>query len=76
MLRKHSPKFYTIDSGSVLDNVKKLANELKIENKIFYGQRPLEDMPGLYKIADTMLVTLKDKPYANITTPGKVRSYM
>lgn len=33
-------------------------------------------MPKLYKIADTMLVTLEDKPYANMTIPGKVQSYM
>lgn len=33
-------------------------------------------MPELYKIADTMLVTLEDKPYANMTIPGKVQSYM
>lgn len=33
-------------------------------------------MPGLYKIADAMLVILEDKPYANMTMPGKVQSYM
>ena len=33
-------------------------------------------MPSLYKIADVMLVTLEDKPYANMTIPGKVQSYM
>ncbi|MDY4849370.1 MAG: glycosyltransferase, partial [Bacilli bacterium] len=33
-------------------------------------------MPKLYKIADAMLVTLEDKPYANMTIPGKVQSYM
>lgn len=63
-------------SGSELENVKKLASELKTDNVIFYGQRPLEDMPELYKIADAMLVTLEDKPYANMTIPGKVQSYM
>lgn len=29
------------------------------DNVIFYGQKPLEEMPGLYKIADAMLVTLE-----------------
>lgn len=69
-------KFHIVGSGSELDNVKKLANELKTDNVIFYGQKPLEEMPGLYKIADAMLVTLEDKPYANMTIPGKVQSYM
>lgn len=69
-------KFHIVGSGSELDNVKKLAAELKTDNVIFYGQRPLEDMPKLYRIADAMLVTLEDKPYANMTIPGKVQSYM
>lgn len=77
-LLKDNPrfKFHIVGSGSELDNVKKLAIELKTDNVVFYGQRPLEDMPGLYKIADLMLVTLEDKPYANMTIPGKVQSYM
>ena len=69
-------KFHIVGSGSELENIKKLAVELKTDNVIFYGQRSLEDMPGLYKIADVMLVTLEDKSYANMTIPGKVQSYM
>lgn len=69
-------KFHIVGSGSELEDIKKLATELKTDNVVFYGQRPLEDMPRLYKIADLMLVTLEDKPYANMTIPGKVQSYM
>ena len=69
-------KFHIVGSGSELDNIKKLAEDLETSNVIFYGQRPLEDMPELYKIADAMMVTLEDKPYANMTIPGKVQSYM
>lgn len=69
-------KFHIVGSGSELANIKKMSEELKIDNVIFYGQRPLEDMPTLYKSADAMLVTLEDKEYANITIPGKVQSYM
>ncbi len=77
-LLKDNPKykFHIVGSGSELDNVKKLADELKTDNVIFYGQRPLSEMPELYKVADAMLVTLEDKPYANMTIPGKVQSYM
>ena len=77
-LLKDNPgfKFHIVGSGSELENIKKLATELNTDNVVFYGQRPLEDMPGLYKIADLMLVTLEDKPYANMTIPGKVQSYM
>ena len=69
-------KFHIIGSGSELDNIKKLAEELKATNVVFYGQRKLEEMPNLYKTADAMLVTLEDKSYANMTVPGKVQSYM
>ena len=69
-------RFHIVGSGSELENIKKLATDLKTDNVIFYGQRPLEDMPRLYKIADAMLVALEDKPYANMTIPGKVQSYM
>lgn len=76
VLRKHSPKIHIVGSGFELDNVKKLARELKTDNVVFYGQRPLEEMPRLYKIADVMLIVLEDKPYVNMTIPGKVQSCM
>lgn len=77
-LLKDDPKFrfYIVGSGSELDNAKKLASSSETNNVIFYGQKPLDEMPDLYKIADAMLVTLEDKPYANMTIPGKVQSYM
>lgn len=69
-------KFHIVGSGSELDNARKLASSLGTNNVIFYGQKPLDEMPDLYKIADAMLVILEDKPYANMTIPGKVQSYM
>ena len=69
-------KFHIVGDGSELNNIKKLANEYKLDNVIFYGQRPLLDMPNFYNLADIMVVSLEDKPYANITLPGKVQSYM
>ena len=77
-LLKDNPKykFHIVGSGSELDNMKALSKELGTNNVIFYGQKPLSEMPELYKVADVMLVTLEDKPYANMTIPGKVQSYM
>ena len=77
-LLKNDPrfKFHIVGSGSELESIKKLAKELKTDNIIFYGQKPLSEMPELYKLADAMLATLEDKPYANMTIPGKVQSYM
>lgn len=68
--------FHIIGDGSELDNCKKLVKEFKLTNVKFYGNRPLSEMPELYSLADVVLVTLEDKPYANMTIPGKVQSYM
>lgn len=77
-LIKDNPKyrFHIVGSGSELENAKRLSKELDTSNVMFYGNKPLEEMPDLYKLADIMLVTLEDKPYANMTIPGKVQSYM
>lgn len=69
-------KFHIVGAGSELENVKKLAEELQTNNVIFYGNKPLEEMPRMYSLADAMLVTLEDQPYANRTIPGKIQSYM
>ena len=68
--------FCIVGAGSELENCKKLAEELGTTNVIFYGNKPLSEMPEMYTLADVMLVTLEDKPYANMTIPGKVQSYM
>ena len=68
--------FHIAGSGSELDNIKSLVNNLGLSNVIFYGQQPLSNMPNLYSKADVMLVTLEDKEYANKTIPGKIQSYM
>ena len=75
---KDDPRFmfHIVGAGSELDNCKKLAEELGVTNVKFYGNRPLSEMPEMYALADVMLVTLEDKPYANMTIPGKVQSYM
>lgn len=69
-------KFHIVGSGSEYDNVVTLAKELKADNVIFYGHKPVEDMPKLYQMAHVMLVTLENQPYANFTIPGKVQSYI
>ena len=69
-------KFHIVGSGSELEKVKSLAREYNLPNVIFYNQKPLEEMPNLYRTADAMLVTLENKPYANMTVPGKIQSYM
>ncbi len=73
-LRDEKVRFHIVGDGSELSNVKKKAEGL--DNVIFYGRKPMEDMPKYYEMADAMLVTLTDNPVISLTLPGKVQSYM
>ncbi|WP_053368319.1 glycosyltransferase family 4 protein [Bacillus sp. FJAT-27245] len=69
-------KFHIVGDGSRLEECKDLAKKLNLENIIFYGRRPLSEMPYFYGLADAMLVTLKNNKFISYTLPGKVQSYM
>lgn len=74
LLKTYPIKFHIVGDGSNLEYCKNLAQGLK--NVIFYGQRPLEEMPRFYKKADAMLVSLTDDELISYTLPGKVQTYM
>ena len=68
--------WHIVGDGSELENSKRLVTELGIENVVFHGRKPLEDMPFYYAMADAMLVTLTSDPFISLTLPGKVQTYM
>ena len=76
MLVKDDPtiKIHIVGDGRDLENCKKEAEGLG--NVIFYGRRPVEEMPKFYEMADAMLVTLAKDDLVSKTLPGKVQSYM
>ena len=67
-------RWHVVGDGSELNRMKALANGLN--NVVFHGRKPLEDMPGFYRMADAMLVTMKKEPIIAYTLPGKVQTYM
>ena len=69
-------RWHIIGDGSELENTRALAEELGLENVIFHGRKPLEEMPRYYAMADAMLVTLMTDPFISLTLPGKVQTYM
>lgn len=69
-------RFNIVGDGSSLEDCKKLSDTLQLKNVIFYGRKPLEEMPQFYKEADAMLVTLSDDELISRTLPGKVQTYM
>lgn len=70
-------RWHIVGGGASLEECKALADTLHLADAVvFYGQRPLEEMPSFYALADAMLVSLRDDPLVADTLPGKVQTYM
>ena len=69
MLNCEPAIFHIVGGGTDLERLKGLAEGL--ENIVFYGRRPLEEMPEFYAKADAMLVTLAADPVLSLTLPEK-----
>lgn len=74
LLKNEPVRFHIVGSGTDLERLQQMSDNL--ENVIFYGRRPLEEMPKFYAMADAMLVTLQADEVLSMTLPGKVQSYM
>lgn len=66
--------FHIVGGGTDLERLKSISK--KLNNVVFYGRKPLEEMPEFYAKADAMIVTLTADPILSLTLPGKVQSYM
>lgn len=76
-LKEHENiKFHIVGDGSSRQKCEDLAQQLDIDNVVFYGQHPITEMPRFYKMADAFLVTLKQNRVISYTLPNKVQSYM
>ena len=73
-LKDEPVKIHIVGGGSELETLKRKAKDMN--NVVFYGRRPVEEMPVFYAKADAMLVTMKADPVLSLTLPGKVQSYM
>lgn len=74
VMQDYPVNFHIVGGGSMLEECKTKARQLP--NIKFYGQKPLEEMPQFYSMADAMLVTLKGDDLVSYTLPGKVQTYM
>jgi glycosyltransferase involved in cell wall biosynthesis len=68
--------FHIVGDGSKLKDCKLLTEKFGLTNVIYYGRRPLSEMPKFYGLADAMLITMKNNKTISYTLPGKVQSYM
>ena len=69
-------RWHIVGDGSELENLKAQVQSLNLDNVIFHGRRPIEEMPQYYAMADAMIVTLIADPFISLTLPGKVQTYM
>lgn len=69
-------QFVLVGDGIVLPELKKMASDKGLSNVLFMGRYPQDRMPGLYALADVLLVHLKDDPLFRITIPHKTLTYL
>ena len=70
-------KVHFVGNGSMLEEMKKFVAENELDNIVrFYGQRPVEEMPVYYKLADACIVSLNAENQTGLTLPAKVQGYM
>ena len=79
LLRRRCPEisWIIIGGGREEEWVRRQAEQRGL-SEIFYltGERPLEEMPSFFALADVMLVTLRRDPIFSRTIPGKLQSYL
>ena len=76
---KNTPsfKFHFVGDGSMLSEMKQYVKDNQLEeNVVFYGRRPVEDMPEFYSLADACIVSLNADNQTGLTLPAKVQGYM
>lgn len=77
LLREYNKiQFVLIGDGIALPELRKMAEAEHLKNVLFLGRYPQARMPGLYALADVLLVHLKDDPLFNITIPHKTLTYL
>ncbi len=69
-------RWHIVGDGSAWERTAEQARTLKLENVIFHGRKPQEEMPRYYARADAMLVTLTEDAWISMTLPQKVQTYL
>lgn len=62
-----------IGTGTEEASLKRMKDELRLENVLILPRRPMEQMPALNAISDVLLVHLRDLPFFSHTIPSKTQ---
>jgi len=69
-------QFVLVGDGIALPGLQQAVAARSLTNVRFLGRHPAQDMPGIYALADVLLVHLKDDPLFRITIPHKTLTYL
>ena len=69
-------QFVLVGSGVELDSLKKMTKELSLNNVKFLGRKPATEIGSILRLADVLLVHLKNDPLFEITVPSKTQAYL
>lgn len=71
-----SVRLLLLGGGVEIPRLKKMAQELGIDNVTFLPRVPMSEVGAILARADALLVHLKDDPLFRITVPAKTQAYM
>jgi colanic acid biosynthesis glycosyl transferase WcaI len=69
-------QFVFIGSGVEVERLKQKVSQLKLANVVFHSRKPVSEIGPILRLADVMLVHLRDAPLFRITIPSKTQAYM
>lgn len=69
-------RWHIVGDGSKIDDCKRMAVEMELDNVIFHGRKERSEMPKYFAMADAMLLTMFDDPFVSLTLPRKAQAYM
>ncbi len=75
---RHIDRFRVVfvGGGRDLETMKKEKEGRRLDNVIFAGSYPVEEMPGILAWGNALLVSLRSDPYMSINLPSKMATYM
>lgn len=69
-------RFVFVGGGIEVERLRQAAREKRLSNVAFHPRRPFSEIGGVLRLADALLVHLKDDPLFRITIPSKIQSYL
>ena len=65
-----------IGDGTELENLKEKVAHHQLQNIMFWGRKPREEMNRYFQASDFLIVSLLDEPIFSLTIPAKVQTYI